>query len=90
LTNTGKAGGDAPSHVRSDIYRLSVAAEGEGWSVYLQNALAAVPFGESTLIPVYVTGSRASGSAPRVTLTVVSESDLSQRATVTASIVPAR
>jgi hypothetical protein len=90
LTNTGKAGADAPSHVRSDIYRLSVAAEGEGWLAYLQNALAAVRFGESRLIPVYVTGGGPSYSATRVTLTAVSESDPSQRATVTAAIVPAR
>lgn len=90
LTNTGKAAPDAPSHLRSDIYRLSVAIEGDGWSGELQNALAAIPFGATRVIPVYVTRQGTSTRAARVTLTAVSESDASKRAMVSAAIVAPR
>jgi hypothetical protein len=90
LTNTGKAAPDAPSHVRRDIYRLSVDVEGVGWSAYLQNALAAVPFGETRVVSVYVMRNETTNHTARVTLTAVSESDPSKRATVSAAIVAPR
>lgn len=98
LTNTGSratiAQGlhpqDASEYIGSDIYRLSVAVEGQGWSAGLQNALAAVPFGSRHTIPVYIARTGAARGSTRVTLTAVSESDPSKRATVATSVVAGR
>jgi M6 family metalloprotease-like protein len=83
LRNTGTAAAidkaahpsDATGAVGYDIYRLSVSVEGKGWQGSLQNALAAVRFGGSADVPVFVT--RDGGSAPTATVTLkaVSESD---------------
>jgi M6 family metalloprotease-like protein len=89
LTNTGTAGVVEPSlhlqdtspFLQSDVYRLGVAVSGEGWSAQLQNSLAAVKFGESASIPVYVTAGSA-GSAT-ITLSATSESDPEKTATAT-------
>jgi M6 family metalloprotease-like protein len=84
VSNTGApAGGTAAGPHGSDVYRLSVAIEGDGWRADLNNALAALRFGDKGQVPVQVT--RASGAAPsaRVTLTAVSESDPRRRATAT-------
>jgi M6 family metalloprotease-like protein len=98
LTNTGVEGRfnaglhpqEVSAYVRNDIYRLSVAVEGQGWSVDLQNALATVPFGRSLTIPVYVAPTGVIRRPARVTLTAVSESDPSKHASVTASITARR
>ena len=76
VTNTGEA--DA-----TDIYRLSVAAEGSGWAATLQNALAAIQAGQSARIPVQVTRGARPG---RLTCTAVSESDPSQKTSVTITL----
>ena len=91
LKNTGAAAAvaadvhpqDAAAYLNNDIYRLSVSVEGAGWTAQLRNALAAVPFGQSAAIPVYVT--RAPDAAPSATviLTARSESDPSKTATAT-------
>ena len=73
---------DASSYLRNDIYRLSVAVDGQGWSAEVQSALAAVPFGESTIIPVHIMRTGKGGTA-KVTLTAVSESDPAARGVVT-------
>ena len=96
LRNTGKAAPtaatlhphDASAYLQSDIYRLSASIEGQGWSADLQNALAAVPFGGSRVVPVHISRTGESRGPARVTLTAVSESDASKRATVTAAIGP--
>jgi M6 family metalloprotease-like protein len=75
LTNTGAAvePADAAASLNHDIYRLSVSTDGHGSSAQLQNALAAVKFGESKTVPVFIQrGRRASGT---VTLKAVSVSD---------------
>jgi hypothetical protein len=75
---------DTSPYVNSDIYRLSVRIEGAGWSAQLRNALAALPFGESGAVTVYVTpGSAATAT---VTLTATSESDPSKSATATMTV----
>lgn len=94
LINTGKATApdtalhpaDAAAYLNSDVYRLSVSMEGERWSAQLLNSLAAVEFGKSEKITVYV--SQDNGSAPSATLTLraASESDPSVTATATAQI----
>ncbi|HYW48880.1 MAG TPA: hypothetical protein VE959_38810 [Bryobacteraceae bacterium] len=67
--------------VARNIYRLSAAVYGAGWSAQLRNALAAVKSGESQTVAVYVT--RAAGSAPSATVTLkaASESDPAKTAT---------
>jgi M6 family metalloprotease-like protein len=76
LTNTGE-GAAEPAYLANDIYRLSVTAEGD--AAQLRNALAAVPFGGSVVVPVYATGGK-------VTLKAVSESDPSKTATASCSV----
>lgn len=71
LRNTGSA---------IDIFRLSASIEGRGWNVWLPNVLAAVPGGGTVKVPMHI--SRGSGSAT-LTVTAVSESDSSKKATVT-------
>jgi M6 family metalloprotease-like protein len=88
VTNTGAAGAlepglhldDASAYLRADIFRLSVAVEGEGWSARLQNALMAVEAGGSAEVTVYVTREGAGAAGATVTLRAVSESDLSRAA----------
>lgn len=94
LTNTGTGTAtdpalhpqDATAFLNSDIYRLSVSVEGEGWSAQIQNALAAVEFGQSESVPVYV--SRESGATPTATIvvTATSESDPSKTAVATLQV----
>jgi len=94
LKNTGKAAAtdqaahpaDAGGSLNSDVYRLSVSVEGKGWNAQLLNGLAAVEFGGSREIKVYM--SQEAGSSPRATVTLraASESDPSKVATATASV----
>lgn len=96
LTNTGSPAAtdpslhpqDAAAYLNHDIYRLSVSADGQGWSAQLQNALAAVKFGDSQLVPVNVTRLPGSASSATVTLKAASESDPTKTATA-ACLAPA-
>jgi hypothetical protein len=89
LKNTGAARAADPSahpqnaaeYLDSDIYRLSVSIEGEGWSARLRNTLAAVKFGDSGMVPVFVMRTRSSSANAALTLTAVSESDSSKTST---------
>lgn len=87
LTNTGKAASvDASTHPQdttkyldSDVYRLSVSVTGGGSGTpmvaELQNALAAVKFGQSVKIPVFVTRPAGTRGTADVVVTATSESD---------------
>ena len=94
IRNTGSRGSvatsahpqDASAHVDYDIYRLSVTATGTGWTPHLQNALVAVKFGESLDVPVLFSMAGNAASTARVTLTAVSESDPTKKATATTSV----
>jgi hypothetical protein len=55
---------DETASFHNDIYRLSAATNGAGWSAQLRNALATARFGQTTTVPVYV--SRVDGAAPGV------------------------
>jgi M6 family metalloprotease-like protein len=66
-----------------DIYRLSASIEGKGWSVQLQNALAAMPENWTSTIPLHVT--RGTGPAT-LTVTATSESDPSKKVVTTAKL----
>ena len=90
LTNAGKAAAVDPSahpqdvsaFVNGDIYRLAVSVDRPGWSAQLQNTLAAVKFGESAAVPVYVARTRESDRSATVTLKAASESDPAKVAAV--------
>jgi len=95
LKNTGIAAAyepelhptDVNAYLNSDVYRLSVSVEGEGWTAQFLNGLAAVEFGGSQQIEVYV--SQLDGSVPTATVTLhaTSESDPSKSATATVKVL---
>jgi len=92
LTNTGSAyQGTADLHpsgrisaLGSDIYRLSVVVEGEGWTARIRNALVALEAGASVPVTVYL--SREAGGVPTATLTVEATSESDPSKTVLFSI----
>jgi len=94
LKNTGEAAetdpalhpSDANVYLDSDVYRLSVSVEGEGWTAQLLNSLAAVEFGESQPVTVYVSKEEGSAPSATVTLRAASESDPSKTATATTKV----
>jgi len=87
---TGATHPGAPaSAFESDIYRVSVVVEGTGWRADVQNALVAVPAGSAASVPVFAWRPDGPADTARVTVTVVSESDSSTRAS-TATRVRAR
>jgi M6 family metalloprotease-like protein len=94
LRNTGAAAHtdpaihpvDANPFLQSDVYRLSATVEGKGWTVQLLNGLAAVEFGGSRQVAVYVSNEAGSSASATVTLKAVSESDPAKSATATAIV----
>jgi M6 family metalloprotease-like protein len=96
LANTGKSAavpdGTHPANVNSyvdyDLYRLSVSVQGEGWSGALQSALAAVKFGETGSVPVFLSRTPKSASSATITVTATSESDPSKTTHVSYTIRP--
>ncbi|MDH5467934.1 MAG: hypothetical protein OEY25_11000 [Candidatus Aminicenantes bacterium] len=94
LNNTGKAAetdpalhlSDASAYLNSDVYRLSVSVEGEGWTAQLLNSLAAVEFGGSQPVTVYVSPADRGARSAMVTLRAVSESDPSKTAAATKKV----
>ncbi|KXJ90201.1 hypothetical protein Micbo1qcDRAFT_164724 [Microdochium bolleyi] len=87
LTNTGsfaEAGGldaSTTAALKSDIYRLAVTVEGDGWQVVLPNELATARYGEETAVNVAVKAKDGATTRAVVHLTATSESDPSVRAT---------
>lgn len=73
LKNAGEAGTKA--YATSDLYRLSVQAEGANCSAQLRNTLAAVKAGETTTVPVYVALREGGAQCRRITLKAQSEID---------------
>jgi len=94
LTNTGGGFSDEPdphpdeaaAFLQGDLYRLSAAMEGEGWSARLMNALAAVEAGASQPVTVYVSSGPGAAESASLTLTATSESDPSVVARATVSL----
>ena len=86
INNSGRiklTAADRPNepYAHDDLYRLSVSVDGAGWTAQLRNALAAVEFGKSASVPVYVTRTPGAASSAVVTLTAKSETDPSKTAT---------
>ena len=77
---------DATAFLYSDVYRLSVSVEGEGWTVQLLNGLDAVKSGESKEVTVYVSHTSRSTQSAVVTMQAASESDPSKTVMATAEI----
>jgi len=77
---------DAGAYLNYDIYCLSASVNTPGWSAQLQNELAAVKFGESITVPVYVSRKPGSASSAEVTLKATSESDPTKVATATLTV----
>jgi M6 family metalloprotease-like protein len=82
VTNIGSAAPFAASHptrdpalFANDVYRLKVTVSGEGWSAGIQNALAAIRFGDSLRVPVFVKRTSGASGTATITLTATSESD---------------
>jgi M6 family metalloprotease-like protein len=82
LTNSGTyvEGGDHPQgdvsdFVGYDVFRLEAEVSGEGWRVQLPNALLPAQFGETVSAHVAVGAAEDAAEEGVVTLSVVSESD---------------
>jgi hypothetical protein len=92
LTNTGvDADTDPALHpaderafLHRDIYRLSVSAQGAGWSAQLSNNLVTASFGQKVKVQVRV--SPGSARVGHVRLTATSVSDPTKTATATCTV----
>ena len=90
LTNTGRSAAtpanahprDASAYQDSDIYRITATVDGSGWAADLQNALAAIRFGASQSVPVFVRHTTGASDRAVVTVTARSESDPTKLAVV--------
>ena len=78
----------APPAFASDIYRVSVSVDGAGWEADVQNALVAIKAGESARVPVFARRASGNAASARVTVTIVSESDPTKRATTVTTVKP--
>lgn len=85
LRNTGTAG-SAP-HTDADVYRLSAATTGKGWSTWLPNALATAQAGRTSTVQVYAKRASGADRFAKVKLTATSESDPTKTATTTCAVV---
>src|SRR4051794_18857484 len=74
---------DETASLHNDIYRLSAAASGQGWTATLRNALATAKFGERASVPVSVTRGAGASASNTITLTAQSVSDPSKVSTAT-------
>jgi len=94
LTNSGSAPpanpglhpDDATTFLQGDLYRIAAEVEGEGWSVRLLNALAAVEVGESHPVTVYLSADASAADSATLVLTATSESDPSATVRATVSL----
>jgi hypothetical protein len=78
---------DATEYLTSDVYRLSVSVKGEGWEAKLLNSLAAVEFGRSQDVTVYVSHANRCSPFAELSLRAVSESDPAKTATATMQVL---
>jgi hypothetical protein len=83
VTNTGEAGSGV---FGSDVYRITSSIEGDGWSVWQPNELAAVAAGDSVTVPAFATMADGAAETATMTMTATSESDPSASVTVTVEL----
>ncbi|WP_157987460.1 peptidase M6 [Jiangella endophytica] len=93
LTNTGEGASATAGHptdvadqLDNDVYRLSVASSGNGWTAQLDNALTTARAGDTVEVPVYVTRETPAARETTVTLTATSESDPAATRSVTCTV----
>ena len=85
-TNPGLHPQDERPYLHNDIYRLSVSAQGPGWSAQLYNNLTTAAFGQSVTVPVYVTHAAGGAASATVTLTATSVSDPTKTSSATCAL----
>jgi hypothetical protein len=94
VTNAGKDAATDPAlhpqderaHLHNDIYRLSTAVSGSGWTAQPYNNLTTAAFGQTVNVPVYVTRSEGSAESATVQLTATSVSNPGKTATATCKV----
>jgi hypothetical protein len=74
----------------TDLFRLAVAVEEQGWTASLANALAVVPGGQTATIPVRISRPATITRPANLTFTASSENDPSKKNTVTAVLTAGR
>lgn len=84
LTNTGAAASD-PLY-SSDVYRLSAAVDGAGWTAALPQEIVAAGAGASTSVSAYAVRAKNAAQTATLTLTATSESDPTKTATVSCAL----
>lgn len=67
--------GNINEHLNTDIYRITVDVDGEGWNADILNELVAARRGDEVEIPVYITREKGSEKEASITMTAVSESN---------------
>ena len=79
LTNTGQAGNGI---FGSDLYRISAAVDGAGWSVHLPHEVLDAKSGETIPVQAFATAAEGAASSATVTLTATSEADPTKTQTI--------
>ncbi len=94
VVNTGRAAAVPPGHPQdvtpyagSDVYRVSAASSGTGWTTFLPATVVTARAGQT--VPVQVFAKRALGARPgtQIRVTVTSESDPTKTATATCRVL---
>lgn len=94
VLNTGRAAPVAPGHpedvsayANSDVYRISTAASGAGWTTFVPTAVVSAGFGQT--VPVQVFAKRDPGTRPgtQIRVTVTSESDPTKTTVATCHVL---
>ena len=83
LTNSGEGGSGV---FGADVYRVTSSIEGDGWSVWQPNEIAAVASGDSVTVPAFATMADGASETATLTMTATSESDPSATVTVTVEL----
>jgi hypothetical protein len=79
---------DISTSLNYDIYRLSVAVEGDGWNAQLLNSLVSMRQRDSEKILVFISHEKVHSNSAMVTLTARSENDR-EKTTSSAFIIKA-
>lgn len=74
----------------TDLFRLLVTVDEEGWNARVTNALAAIPGGQTATIPVRITRAATTLRSGNLVFTATSESDPSKKTSVTAVLTAGR
>lgn len=88
VRNTGAGGPSAthPGALESDVFRISTASSGSGWTAWTPNAVVTASPGASVQVPVYASRTPGSANNTDITLTATSESDPTRTATMKCNV----